>query len=216
MIRPFLISPFKLEAIKKELGETEGMDDNDESSLSSRLEKTPLPDNVKAVALKELKRLKRTPQASAEYSVIRNYLDWLFEMPWSLDSSKVTSIDLKAARQQLEADHYGLDKVKQRIMEYLAVLQLTTFVRGPIICLAGPPGVGKTSLGKSIAQALGRRFVRISLGGIRDESEIRGHRRTYVGAMPGRIAQALRRCGVANPVMLLGNLVPPNYLIVKG
>ena len=138
----------------------------------------------------------------AEYQVVRTYLEWLSEIPWSKSTTDI--LEINKARQQLEDDHYGLESVKKRILEFLVVLKLKEDVKGPILCLVGPPGVGRTSLGKSIANALGRKFHRISLGGVRDEAEIRGHRRTYIGAMPGLIAHGLRRVGVNNPVFLLG------------
>jgi len=147
----------------------------------------------------------------AEYQVARTYLEWLSEIPWSKSTTDV--LDTDKARQQLNDDHYGLESVKKRVLEYLAVLKLKGDLKGPILCLLGPPGVGKTSLGKSIASSLGRKFHRISLGGVRDEAEIRGHRRTYIGAMPGLIAQGLRRVGVNNPIFLLGKVL--FYLIIQ-
>jgi ATP-dependent Lon protease len=162
-----------------------------------------LSDEARKIAERELKRLKRMPPAAAENQVIRSYLEWLLEIPWKTGSKD--KLDLRAARSQLEGDHYGLEKVKKRIVEFLAVRKLQENLRGPILCFLGPPGVGKTSLGKSIAEAMGRTFHRISLGGLRDEAEIRGHRRTYVGALPGLIVQGMKKCGVNNPVILLGN-----------
>lgn len=191
----------QMRAIQDELGESEGAVQDE---IQEKIEKAQLPPDVKKVADKELERLGQLPPQSAEYHVIRNYLEWLADMPWNV--SKSGEIDLTKAKEILDEDHYGLDKIKKRILQYLAVAKLKNNQRGPILCLVGPPGVGKTSLGQSVARALGREFVRTSLGGIRDESEIRGHRRTYVGAMPGRIVQSLKRVGVNNPVMMLDEI----------
>jgi ATP-dependent Lon protease len=190
----------QLRAIQRELGEGEGGEEQS-AELRERLEAAELPKEVMAAAERELKRLDIIPGASPEYSVIVSYLETIAELPWAKLSKE--EVDLKKARAVLDRDHYGLDKVKQRLIEYLAVRKLNPEGRGPILCLLGPPGVGKTSLGKSIAEALGREFSRISVGGMRDEAEIRGHRRTYIGSMPGRLIQELRRVGTRNPLMML-------------
>ncbi len=190
----------QLKAIQKELGETE--DGRDEASeLEERIEKTKLSKEAREKALAELKKLRSMSPMSAEATVIRNYLDWMLSIPWK----KRTRIkkDINNALEVLDADHYGLEKVKERILEYLAVQQRTRKIRGPILCLVGAPGVGKTSLGKSIARASGRNFVRMSLGGVRDEAEIRGHRRTYIGSMPGKIIQGMKKAKASNPLFLL-------------
>jgi ATP-dependent Lon protease len=193
----------QMKAIQKELGEKEGKT-GEIADLSEKIEKAGMPDHVKQAALKELDRYEKIPSSSAESSVIRNYIEWLLSLPWK-DKTE-DDLDIHRAEKILNEDHYGLEKVKERVLEYLAVQQLTHSLRGPILCLAGPPGVGKTSLARSIAKSLKRNFVRVSLGGVRDESEIRGHRRTYVGAMPGRIIQGMKKAGTINPVFLLDEI----------
>ena len=193
----------QMKAIQKELGEGEdGLDEMGE--LEKQIEEAKLPKEAKERADKELKKLRQMSPMSAEATVVRNYLDWILALPWS-KRSRVKS-DIKAAKKVLNQDHYGLEKVKDRILEYLAVQQRTKKVKGPILCLAGPPGVGKTSLGQSIAKATNRNFVRMSLGGVRDESEIRGHRRTYVGALPGKVIQGMKKAKAANPLFLLDEI----------
>jgi ATP-dependent Lon protease len=191
----------QLKAIQSELGEGEN---GEAAELRQRIEDAGLPDNVKTVASKEVDRLDRMTPAAPEYQMIRTYLDWLLEIPWQKRTED--RIDPVEARAVLDADHYDLDKVKDRIVEYLAVRKLKGDMKGPILCFVGPPGVGKTSLGQSIARSMNRKFVRISLGGVRDEAEIRGHRRTYIGSMPGRLAQALRTAGSSNPVLMLDEI----------
>ena len=186
----------QLKAIQKELGEIdEGKDEL--TSMSKAISDAKMPKLAKEKCLSELKKLKSMSPMSAEATVVRNYLDWMTELPWS-KKSKINT-DLKNAQKILDEDHYGLEKVKERIIEFLAVQKRIQKMKGPILCLVGPPGVGKTSLGKSIAKATNRKFIRISLGGIRDEAEIRGHRRTYIGSLPGKIIQMMKKAGTKKP-----------------
>jgi ATP-dependent Lon protease len=191
-----------MKAIQKELGDEDGRDELAE--LEDKIEKTKFSKEAREKAMGELKKLRQMSPMSAEATVVRNYLDWMLGIPWGR-RSKIKK-DLKAAQDILDADHYGLEKVKERIVEYLAVQQRANKLTGPILCLVGPPGVGKTSLGKSIAKATGREFVRMSLGGVRDEAEIRGHRRTYIGSMPGKIIQSMRKAKTSNPLILLDEI----------
>jgi endopeptidase La len=191
----------QLKAIQQELGEGEG---NELADVRKRIEDAKLPDAVQTVAMREVDRLARMSAASPEYQMLRTYIDWLLDVPWP--TTTADRIDPVEARKVLDEDHYDLDKVKERIVEYLAVRKLKGDMKGPILCFVGPPGVGKTSLGQSIARAMSRKFVRISLGGVRDEAEIRGHRRTYIGSMPGRIVQALKQAESMNPVFMLDEI----------
>jgi len=193
----------QLRAIQEELGETDPQQ-AEANELRKKVDEAKMPEDVKKAADRELDRLSKIPTASPEYSVIRTYLDWLVQLPWSVSTSD--QIDIAQARRVLDEDHYDLEKIKDRIVEYLAVGKLKNKLTGPILCFVGPPGVGKTSLGQSIAKAMGRKFVRLSVGGVRDEAEIRGHRRTYIGAMPGTIVRALRDAGTNNPVMMIDEI----------
>jgi len=201
--REFLLRE-QIRTIQKELGEGEDAKAQEIAELTKKIAEAKMPPEVEEHVKRELARLDRMPEASGEYSMARTYLEWLTELPWSVESGK--SIDIAEARRILDADHYGLSKIKRRILEYLAIHQLNPGGRSPILCFVGPPGVGKTSLGQSIAKATGRKFVRVSLGGTHDEAEIRGHRRTYIGALPGNIIQGVRRAGARDCVMMLDEI----------
>src|SRR5215510_14094434 len=201
--REFLLRE-QMRTIQKELGEGEDAKAQEIAELTKKIAEAKMPLEVEEHAKRELARLDRMPEASGEYSMARTYLEWLTELPWSIESGK--SVDIAEARRTLDEDHYGLRKIKRRILEYLAIQQLNPGGRSPILCFVGPPGVGKTSLGQSIARATGRKFVRVSLGGTHDEAEIRGHRRTYIGALPGNIIQGIRRAGARDCVMMLDEI----------
>ncbi|MCK6527913.1 endopeptidase La [Myxococcota bacterium] len=193
----------QMKAIQKELGEVDDRQEEFED-LKRAIKRAKMPKDVEKIAFKELKRMSRMSPGAAEYTVSRTYIDWLIELPWSVSTED--SLDIDRAAEILDEDHYDLSKVKQRILEYLAVRKLKKDMKGPILCLVGPPGVGKTSLGKSVARALGRKFVRMSLGGVRDEAEIRGHRRTYIGSLPGKIVKGIKKAGSNNPVFILDEI----------
>src|SRR6202163_3687884 len=194
----------QMAAIQRQLGEGEEGKAAEMAELDAAIAKAGMPKDIEDQARKELRRLQRMPEAAGEYGMVRTYLDWLIELPWALPEEK--PIDIGEARKILDEDHYGLDKIKRRIIEYLAVRKLAPQGKAPILCFVGPPGVGKTSLGQSIARAMDRKFVRVSLGGVHDEAEIRGHRRTYIGALPGNIIQAIRKAGTRNCVMMLDEI----------
>ena len=194
----------QMAAIQRQLGEGEEGKAAEIAELDKAITNAGMPKEVEEQARKELRRLQRMPEAAGEYGMVRTYLDWLIELPWALPEEK--PIDIVEARRILDEDHYDLDKIKRRIIEYLAVRKLAPQGKAPILCFVGPPGVGKTSLGQSIARAMGRKFVRVSLGGVHDEAEIRGHRRTYIGALPGNIIQAIRKTGSRNCVMMLDEI----------
>lgn len=193
----------QLKAVQKELGEVDDRGEEVED-LKKAIKKAKMPPDVEKVAFKELKRMSKMSPGAAEYTVSRTYIDWLIEMPWSVSTED--NLDLVAAARVLDEDHYGLKKVKKRILEFLAVHKLKKDLKGPILCLVGPPGVGKTSLGKSVARTMGRQFVRVSLGGVRDEAEVRGHRRTYIGSLPGKVLKGIKKAGSKNPVFILDEI----------
>ena len=193
----------QLKAIQKELGQDDGRS-AEVAELEEQIREAAMPEDIEFEAMRELQRLSQIPVMSPEFSVLSNYLEWLCELPWAISTED--NLNIARARRILNADHFGLKKVKKRILEFLAVRKLNPEGRSPILCFAGPPGVGKTSLGRSVARSMGRKFIRMSLGGIRDEADIRGHRRTYIGSLPGRIIQEIRKCGSNNPVFMLDEL----------